>query len=184
MMQMLEQGGITVVTDSVRTPDTDNPRGYFEYEPVKKIKQDASWLPETRGKAFKIVSQLLYDLPPTEKYNIIFMDREFDEMLDSQEKMLARLNRDSAPRDQVKRAFTVHLTRLFDWLSKQPHIMLLRVSYNDLLERPEVQAERVNAFLGGKLDTARMARSVDRSLYRNRKDSGDEATEPATGQSV
>src|SRR5271157_2249400 len=78
MMQMLENGGVVVVTDGIRTADTDNPRGYFEFERVKKIKEDASWLPETRGKAFKMVSQLLYDLPPTEKYKIVFMDRDLD----------------------------------------------------------------------------------------------------------
>ena len=45
MMQMLDQGGITVVTDHVRTADTDNPRGYYELERVKTIKRDVSWLP-------------------------------------------------------------------------------------------------------------------------------------------
>ena len=63
MMQMLDNGGVEVVTDHIRTPDTDNPRGYYEFEQVKKIKEDASWLPGTRGKAFKMVSQLLYELP-------------------------------------------------------------------------------------------------------------------------
>ena len=53
MMQMLDHGGIDVVTDRVRTADTDNPRGYFEFEAVKRIKQDATWLPSTRGKALK-----------------------------------------------------------------------------------------------------------------------------------
>ena len=63
MMQMLDNGGIPVVTDNIRTADTDNPRGYYEFEQVKKIKEDVSWLPGTRGKAFKMVSQLLYELP-------------------------------------------------------------------------------------------------------------------------
>ena len=91
MMQMLDNGGVPVVTDHIRTADTDNPRGYYEFEQVKKIKEDVSWLPETRGKAFKMVSQLLYELPASERYRIIFMERDLDEMLLSQEKMLARL---------------------------------------------------------------------------------------------
>src|SRR5438132_3246059 len=96
MMQMLDKGGVEVVTDHVRTPDIDNPRGYYEFEKAKKIKEDASWLPEMRGKAFKMVSQLLYALPPTEQYRIIFMERNLDEILLSQEKMLKRLGRNSA----------------------------------------------------------------------------------------
>src|SRR5207302_9592880 len=101
MMQMLERGGIEVVTDHVRAADTDNPRGYYEFERVKKIRTDAAWLAGTRGKAFKMVSQLLFDLPPDEQYRIVFMDRNLDEMLSSQEKMLDRLGRPAAPREQV-----------------------------------------------------------------------------------
>jgi len=84
MMQMLDQGGLPVVTDNIRTADTDNPRGYYEYEQVKKIKQDTSWLPATRGKVFKMISQLLYDIPQTERYRVIFMERDMDEMLPRQ----------------------------------------------------------------------------------------------------
>ena len=48
MMQILESAGIKIVTDGLRAPDVDNPRGYYEYEKVKTIKQDASWLASTR----------------------------------------------------------------------------------------------------------------------------------------
>src|SRR6476661_6033629 len=76
MMQMLDNGGVEVVTDNVRAADTDNPKGYYEFEQVKAIKRDTSWLPATRGRAFKMVSQLLYDLPAGETYRIIFMERD------------------------------------------------------------------------------------------------------------
>jgi hypothetical protein len=169
LMQMLERGGVAVVTDGVRTADTDNPRGYYEFERVKKVKTDAAWLPEARGKAVKMVSQLLYDLPAGEAYRILFMDRDLDEVLVSQEKMLARLGRPAAPREEMKRAYTLHLERLHQWLPRQRHMALLRVSYNDLVGAPRGQAERVAAFLGGAADVAAMVQAVDPSLYRNRK---------------
>lgn len=171
MMQMLANGGVEVVTDYVRTADTDNPRGYYEYEQVKKIKEDTSWLPATRGKAFKMVSQLLYDLPANETYRIIFMERELDETLLSQEKMLSRLGQPAAPRAAMKRAYMLHLERLRDWLARQPNMTVLFISYNDLVERPEGSARRVAEFLGGGKDIAGMMNSVDPSLYRNRKTS-------------
>jgi hypothetical protein len=171
MCQMLENGGIEVVTDRLRTPDADNPRGYYELEKVKKLRQDASWLPETRGKAVKMVSQLLHDLPDTERYRIIFMRRDLDEVLASQEKMLERLGRPAAPRDQMRKDFIVHLDRLDRRLAGQRHIAVLRVDYKALVERPAEMAGVVNAFLGGRGDESRMAASVDPSLYRNRKPS-------------
>jgi Sulfotransferase domain len=169
MMQMLENGGVEVVTDNIRVADTDNPRGYYELEKAKKIKHDASWLPHTRGKAFKMVSQLLYDLPANERYQIIFMERDLDEMLLSQEKMLQRLNRSAAPREEMKQAYTLHLDRLREWLRLQQWMQVLWVSYNDLVERPEGEASRVSQMIAGKPDVARMAATVDSSLYRNRK---------------
>jgi hypothetical protein len=173
MMQMLDNGGVEVVTDNVRSADADNPRGYYEFEQVKQIKRDSSWLPGARGKAFKMVSQLLYDLPPGEAYRIIFMERDLDETLRSQEKMLERLGRTPAPRETMKRAYALHLERLHAWLERQGNLTLLRVSYNDLIARPREQAERVTAFLGGAADPAAMVRTVDPSLYRNRKGAGE-----------
>ncbi|HEV3024009.1 MAG TPA: sulfotransferase domain-containing protein [Pirellulales bacterium] len=169
MMQMLDNGGVELVTDGVRAADTDNPRGYYELEQVKSIKRDASWLPQTRGKAFKMVSQLLYDLPSSERYRIIFMERDFDEMLASQEKMLERLGKRAAARHEIVRSFTLHLERLHLWLAQQPNMLRLLVSYNDLIAEPRLQAEHVRQFLGVEADVERMARTVDPSLYRNRK---------------
>jgi hypothetical protein len=173
MMQMLANGGIEVVADHIRSADTDNPRGYFEFERVKKIKQDAKWLPDARGKAVKMVSQLLYDLPPSESYRIVFMERDMDEMLDSQEKMLTRLGRKAAPREEIKAAFAKHLERLFQWLGQQRHVHVLRICYNEMLRHPQEQARIVREFLGGNVDLDRMIQSVDRSLYRNRKESSE-----------
>ena len=172
MMQMLHSGGVEVVTDHVRTADTDNPRGYYEFERVKKIKQDTSWLPEARGKAVKMVSQLLYDLPTGEKYRIIFLERDLDEVLVSQEKMLERLGRTAAPRAAMKQSFLVHLERLKEWLRRRPNVEVLRVGYHDLLERPAEEAKRLGEFLGGAVEVERMAGAVDPSLYRNRKAPG------------
>jgi hypothetical protein len=171
MMQMLANGGMDVVTDEIRAADTDNPRGYFEFERVKKIKQDATWLPGTRGRAFKMVSQLLYDLPATETYRVIFMERDFDEMLASQEKMLQRLGRPAAPRDEIKQSYRLHLDRLREWLARQSNIHLLYVSYNDLLHKTAEETGRVTAFLNNEIDGERMRAAVDPSLYRNRKPS-------------
>ncbi len=177
MMQMLDNGGVPVVTDNIRTPDTDNPRGYYEFEQVKKIKEDVTWLPGTRGKAFKMVSQLLYELPSSETYRVIFMERDLDEMIRSQEKMLSRLGKPSAPSEAIKQHFTRHLERLRAWLGEQNNFKLLFVRYKDVVENPSAEVARVSEFLPVETDMAAMAKTVDPALYRNRKP----ATEGASG---
>ena len=90
-----------------------------------------------------MVSQLLYELPSSQRYRIIFMERDLDEILLSQEKMLARLGKPAAPRAAIKRAFIEHLHKLRQWLVRQSNIEVLYVCYNDLLEWPAGQADRI-----------------------------------------
>ena len=168
MMQMLDRGGIPAVTDHARTADEDNPRGYYEFEAVKRTKQDASWLPEARGKAVKLVSSLLYDLPATETYRILFMQRDLEEVLESQEKMLARLGKPAAPRDRMHSAFRVHLDRLYEWLPQQPHMQVQMVDYNRLLSDSPAEVSSIAKYLGGRATAESMLSAIDPSLYRNR----------------
>src|SRR5262245_65260749 len=57
LMQMLEKGGMPIVTDKIRTPDEDNPKGYHEFERIKELDKsaDKSWLKSHRGQAIKII---------------------------------------------------------------------------------------------------------------------------------
>ncbi len=170
MMRMLEAGGLPVLVDGVRRPDEDNPRGYYEFERVKQLKVDKAWLPEARGRVVKMVSALLPELPGGHHYRVVFMERDMAEMLASQQAMLARQGEapDDRPVEQQVAAFSGHVASLFAWLDRQPNFAVLRVSYNEMLDDPRSQIDRVNGFLGGTLDTAAMVAVVDHALYRQR----------------
>jgi hypothetical protein len=170
MMQMLKCGGMEVMTDDLRTADADNPRGYLEYEPVKKLKQDSNWMPTARGKAVKIISQLLMELPPSESYAVILMDRDLEEVLASQGKMLGRLGRPGGDLRILKEGFRRHLTQVDAWLAGRANIRRLLVPYAHVISAPEVEATRINEFLGAGLNLAEMCSAVDPALYRNRTD--------------
>ena len=71
MMSMLSAGGAAIFADHKRQSDLNNPNGYFEFEKVKSLKNDASWMPQVRGKTIKIISNLLIYLPENENYKII-----------------------------------------------------------------------------------------------------------------
>ncbi|MBI2332300.1 MAG: sulfotransferase domain-containing protein [Chloroflexi bacterium] len=75
MMKMLEAGGLSVLTDNIRTADDDNLQGYYELERVKAMKEgDTTWVEEANGKVVKVISALLEHLPANYQYKIIFMD--------------------------------------------------------------------------------------------------------------
>lgn len=170
MMQMLAAGGMPVLTDGVRGPDADNPRGYFEFEPVKRTAKDPGWVAEAAGKAVKVVHLLLPDLPGGQAYRVIFMHRDVGEVLASQAAMLGRLGRRGAELSagQLAEAFAGQLRRVRAWLAGQAHIAVLDVEHRRVIEDSAGEAARVNRFLGGGLDPTRMAAVVDPALYRQR----------------
>ncbi|MCB9851231.1 MAG: sulfotransferase family protein [Phycisphaerales bacterium] len=172
MMSMLEAGGMTVLSDGVRTADEDNPKGYFEFERIKKLKEDKGWLPDARGKVVKGISELLKYLPTDGgyKYKIIFMRRNIDEILSSQTKMLKRrgTHDPSVKDEEIRRMFLVHLDRINDFLRLNDCFDVLYVNYNVMLKEPADRIAALNEFLGGDLDTAAMSAVIDKSLYRNR----------------
>ena len=172
MMKMLEAGGLAILTDNLREADANNPKGYYEFERVKQMKDgDFAWLPEAVGKVVKIVTGLIMFLPSNYNYKIIFMKRDLEEVLSSQKKMLGRLGKedDNIPDDKMGKVYEEHLKQVKGWLVRQPNIEMLYVNYNTMVADPTESLQKVNEFLGGKMDVQVMAAVVDKELYRERK---------------
>ncbi len=170
MMQMLVAGGIPPLTDDIRKPDADNPRGYFEFERAKKIKTDKAWLADAEGKVVKMVHLLLLDLPMDRRYDIVFMRREPHEVVKSQGVMLARSGKSGAAisPEQLIAVYQQQITRVLGFLATHANARVLEVSYNDLVREPEPTARRIAAFFERPMDVSGMVGAVDPGLYRNR----------------
>jgi len=171
MMSMLDAGGMEVLTDDLRTEDEDNPRGYYEFERVKEIEHDQAWLEEAKGKAVKMIAELLKHLPATYTYKVVFMRRKMEEILASQRKMLIRRGEptDLVTDEELGTMFAGYLDRVEDWIARQPNMDVLYVSFNDLLDDPAEHVERIAQFLGRSLNVEKMAGVIDSSLYRQRR---------------
>lgn len=173
MMQMIHAGGIPAVTDELRTPDTDNPRGYYEFEKVKQVKNDKTWLPGARGRVVKMVHLLLLDLPPEFTYRVVFMRRNLEEVLKSQSVMLERQGKKGAalPPQTLMKMYQDQIDKVLCWMGERPNFQFVEINYNELVKQPQDAAERLSAFLsegGSALNIEQMVGAVDPSLYRNR----------------
>jgi hypothetical protein len=171
MMQMIDQGGIPALKDEIRTADEDNPKGYYEFEPVKKTKEDSSWLERAGGKVVKMVYRLLTDLPGGYTYKVVFMRRKLEEVIASQNVMLERSGKEGGglPNDKLLEVFRAEIDKSNKWLAEQPNFDILYVNYNEMLQDPAPQVARINEFLGGDLDTQAMMAVVDPTLYRQKR---------------
>ncbi len=171
LMQMLDAGGLSILTDRKRSADADNPRGYYEYERVKGLARENGWLVNHGGEVVKIITQLLPFLPVTEaiQYRIIFVERNMDEILRSQEKMLKNRKKPGKRSTEtlLKNGFYRQVEKVKALIAARG-IPVLYLQHQDCINKATVEAGKINDFLGGHLDETAMARVVDRSLYRNR----------------
>jgi hypothetical protein len=170
MMKVLEAGGMEVFTDNLRVADEDNPKGYFELEQVKALKEgDASWVKDAAGKVVKVISSLLEYLPSAYRYKIVFMRREIAEILASQKQMLIRRGESSDGDDQkMAEMFQEHLKRVRVWLANQPNMEILYVDYNALMADPDPEIKAVAEFLGLSDHLDAMLAVPDKKLYRQK----------------
>jgi len=171
MMQMLAAGGVPPLADDERAANVDNPHGYFEYAPVRRLRDEAGWLlPEALGRALKVIYALLKALPDDVPARIVFMQRDLGEVVASQRAMLARTGSpdDVVPPDRMIEIFRAQIDETLAWVSQQSRFGLLEVAHADALRDPAAVAQRVDAFLGGGLDLDAMTAVVDPALHRQR----------------
>lgn len=169
-MQMLAAGGIPPMTDHERSPNPDNPRGYFEDERVKHLRTDTAWLEDAIGRAVKVIHMLLTALPDDRKYRVVFMRRDVAEVVRSQRVMLERAGRPGgalAP-ERLAAVYMQQLDATARWLADRPNFRVLEVPYAGLIAEPVSWADFLNEFLEGGLDRMAMVAMVDPTLYRNR----------------
>ncbi|HJT80092.1 MAG TPA: alkaline phosphatase family protein [Chthoniobacterales bacterium] len=170
MMQMLHAGGLEVMTDHQRGADHDNPEGYFEWEDIKRVGEAPEILSKADGKPVKVVSALIPSLPPMHRYRVVFMTRPIAEVVASQTKMIDRRRTRGAnlSPDKLAESLVQHRMVIRAGMASSPNFEVLEVDYPDLINQPQVWAEKINEFLGGKLDTSAMAACVKPNLHRNR----------------
>jgi hypothetical protein len=173
MMKILAEGGVPIITDEIRRADPDNPNGYFEFETVRQLSSgNVEWLEKARGKAVKVISALLEHLPPNYFYKIIFLERDLQEVMVSQRKMLDHRNEQpKGDETEIEAQMRKHLSVMKPWLVRQPNMEVLYINYNELIRDPEPYCDKIINFLELALNKTRMLAVPNKGLYRNRASS-------------
>ena len=164
---------LPVVTDGIRAADVSNPERLLRVRAVKELDKDGdtAWLREARGKAVKIISFLLTYLPETYDYQVIFMQRDLDEVLASQKRCSSqRGEADRRQLEQRRRQTLRPASRtVMRFLRNRACFNVLAVNYRDAMARPEVEARTDERLSRRKARRGPDERRSDPSLYRNRR---------------
>jgi len=99
------------------------------------------------------------------------MQRNLDEVMASQQRMLTRNGKDaghSGSENELYESYHDHLADVRRWLDRRDDIQTLFVSYNEVLSDPSTQFRKIAAFLDQKVDAVAMSKVVDPQLYREK----------------
>ena len=115
-----------------------------------------------------MINLLLYDLPATYNYRIIFMRRPLSEVVASQQTMLTRSGKEgtSLSDEQFTSLLERELSEIDEWLGRQENCAVHNVNYHDLLNNGESAATALNDSIGGDLDVEAMQRVIRPELHR------------------
>ena len=118
-----------------------------------------------------MVAPLLPQLPQTYKYRLVYMERDLDEIMQSQHRMLVR---DGKAKEDVipvmmKEAIKNQMNQIEDWLKAKKNLDICRLSYHKLLESPEAELAKLVNFLNLDSRPADLKNVIDHSLYRERQ---------------
>ena len=177
MMQVLEQLGIEPFTDKVRTPDDSNPRGYYEHQKILDLDKRTrkNWLLEARGKSLKVVAPLLPHLPMqvidekghkvTLNYRVILMERPMDELINSQERMISRL--ESGPnikdRSRLAQNLRAYENRARRWCQRG-QIPAIGLSLYEFVNGSQDETKKLQTLLSRSLDRDGFEKVFDKDL--------------------
>ena len=170
MMQMLRAAGMELMHDDKRPADEDNTEGYWEWEEIKSLRKNPRLMEKAEGKAVKVISALLPQLPTHHRYRIIFMKRPVEEIVDSQWTMLARSGR--KPRSEKQHLIQTqqtHLDQTLARLRQHKNVELLEIDYPELVSDPGGQIPALKSFLDTRIPLPEALKKVIRQdLHRNR----------------
>jgi hypothetical protein len=167
VMQILESGGFPVAYDTIRKPDKNNLKGYYELGDGRVIN---SLIDETfdfnlyKGKAIKITASGLPYLPKG-NYKIIYIERDIDEVVNSMDNM-APSNMDKA---ELKSTFQTLNETIKETIDMRSDIEVLYVKHRMLMKFPKEEIELISNFLGG-IDIDKGISVIDKDLWKNRQD--------------
>ncbi|MBN1768571.1 MAG: alkaline phosphatase family protein [Prolixibacteraceae bacterium] len=169
VMQMLHAAGVPVFADNERQADKSNPKGFFEHQKTRQLLRNSKWLNEATGKAIKIVIPLLFNLPANFNYKIIIVLRDLHEVIDSQQKMLARGGKTTnAYPAGLEMTYAKYMDKLSHWIDKNHNCEVLLLKHRDIINNPESEAKKIISFLQLETSSKKIAQVIEKKLYRSK----------------
>jgi hypothetical protein len=125
---------------------------------------------QAKGKAVKIIAPLLLALPAGARYRVLFMERNLDEILASQARMIEPRKEVTHNTPERRARLKAEYSRLVEgvkaMLRRRPEVEVLYLGSESVRRGPSAAAAAIDSFLGGRLAVDAMAAQVRPELHR------------------
>lgn len=157
MLRMLEAGNMPVLEENDAADQTPSPWTASGPRSGSQAAINPHWLAAAEGKACRIAPSLLFNLPASHEYRIIFMSRPLDAILASFRDTLPGPE-DRKPPPEVVRYHWERLLRRVRRLVEGPRQLAAHIcDYDEMLASPLLVSRQVAGFVGLRLNTRAMA---------------------------
>ena len=164
MMNILKKSQEQIFYDDFRKPDLNNPNGYFESQKVKEIIKDSNIIETFADMGWvKITANYLslINFKSSINFKLIFMIRNVDEILISQNKMSGAEISEQAREDlENLRDLTLEI------FSNKKNIEVIMVDYENLVTNPDSVLKSLSFF---DINAKESLELINNKLYRSKK---------------
>lgn len=164
MMNILKKSQEQIFYDDFRKPDLNNPNGYFESQKVKEIIKDSNIIETFADMGWvKITANYLslINFKSSINFKLIFMIRNVDEILISQNKMSGAEISEQAREDlENLRDLTLEI------FSNKKNIEVITVDYENLVTNPDSVLKSLSFF---DINAKESLELINNKLYRSKK---------------
>ena len=166
IIEGLKVKGHKILNEHISNIDKGVTGDMLEFDKIEQITNNTLWFEEGEEWVVSLVSVLIKKLPLENNYNVIFVERDVDSIIASNENIFSNIITDNVNviQDDLKRAFIeTHANRVKKWLLQNPNFNPIFIDYDKLIEKPIETMNQIDKKL-------KLSFSNNENIYTSRKD--------------
>ncbi len=161
VMNMLRAGGMAVLADQREdASDTmfDRTLDWSKFEYLSRFPET---IDRAIGKAVKLYSMYLYNLPTERTYRVLYINRDLQEIADAGQAVAEEGSEGDFLRlTQKAYLLGAHRKRVKSWMNSRGDIETLNLNFADIVSDPYLQSLKIRNFLDRELDIESMSEII------------------------
>jgi len=164
LMYILEAGGANIIMNAENFKDEFTPNGNYELAETFELHHNKKFLKKiNENQVFKVYASQLPFLPNAYNYDILFVDRPLEEIIENRNtiKVANKIAKAGTANLMEYTKLTMTAKRVEKWLEAKPNVEFVKINYKVLIEDSFKTLEEIVDFAEIDLALDKMAEATD-----------------------